>query len=105
MNDYIKEIGKECGIDEPVSITTFRGTKRIDETFPKWEVLSTHSARRTFVCNALSIGISPAIVMRWTGHSSYEAMKPYIAIMDSAKRDAMGYFDRLKNPGTDSGTN
>lgn len=39
------------------------------------------------------LGISPQIVMKWTGHSDYAAMKPYIAIADSAKSDAMAKFD------------
>ena len=31
--------------------------------------------------------------MKWTGHSDYNAMKPYIDIIDSAKADAMKKFD------------
>jgi hypothetical protein len=43
--------------------------------------------------HALSLGISPYIVTRWTGHSSLAAMKPYMDIVDSAKADAMKLFD------------
>ena len=32
--------------------------------------------------------------MKWTGHSDYKAMKPYIDIADAAKADAMKLFDK-----------
>lgn len=33
--------------------------------------------------------------MKWTGHSDYAAMKPYIDIVDSAKAEAMTKFNEL----------
>lgn len=42
---------------------------------------------------ALSLGIPPNVVMKWTGHSDYKAMKPYIDIADSIKVNAMSRFD------------
>lgn len=103
MNDYLKEMGKICGIDEPITITQYKGTKRIDKTYKKWELLSTHCGRRTFVCNALMLGIPANIVMQWTGHSDYATMRPYIAIADSARRSAMTAFDRIENVGQNVG--
>ena len=94
MNDYLKEVGKLCGIDQPVTITYYRGNERIDEIYPKYELLGTHAGRRTFICNALIMGIAPQVVMKWTGHSDYKAMKPYIDITDSAKAEAMKLFDK-----------
>lgn len=94
MNDYLKDVGKACGIDTPITMTYYKGNERIDEVFPKWQLLGTHAGRRTFICNALSLGISPQVVMKWTGHSDYKAMKPYIDIVDSAKVEAMKLFDR-----------
>ncbi|MBQ6910713.1 MAG: hypothetical protein IJQ35_00950 [Bacteroidales bacterium] len=39
--------------------------------------------------------ISPNIVMKWTGHSDYKAMKPYIDIVDSIKAESMTKFNNL----------
>jgi integrase len=94
MNDSLKELCRLCGIDKPVTITYYKGNKRIDEIYPKCELMSTHAARRTFICNALMLGISPQVVMKWTGHSDYSSMKPYIDIADKAKEDAMKLFNR-----------
>ncbi len=51
------------------------------------------AGRRTFICFALSSGIPPQVVMKWTGHSDYQAMKPYIAIAEKTKADAKKLFD------------
>lgn len=95
MNDYLKELAELAGIDEPVRQTYYRGNERIDEVTPKYALLGTHAGRRTFICNALALGILPQVVMKWTGHSDYKAMKPYINIADDIKANAMSKFNQL----------
>lgn len=95
MNDYLKELCKLAEINEPVRMTHFVGHTRIDEVLPKYELIGTHVGRRTFVCNALALGIPAHVVMKWTGHSDYKAMKPYIDIADSIKAKSMERFDKF----------
>ena len=95
MNDYLKELAKMAGIDEPVRQTYYKGNERIDDVTPKYALLGTHAGRRTFICNALALGIPPQVVMKWTGHSDYKAMKPYIDIADDIKANAMSKFNQL----------
>ena len=95
MNDYLKELAELAGIDEPVRQTYYKGNERIDEVTPKYALLGTHAGRRTFICNALALGIPPQVVMKWTGHSDYKAMKPYIDIADDIKANAMSKFNQL----------
>ncbi|MCI6153833.1 MAG: phage integrase SAM-like domain-containing protein [Bacteroidales bacterium] len=95
MNDYLKELAELACIDEPVRQTYYRGNERIDEVTPKYALLGTHAGRRTFICNALALGIPPQVVMKWTGHSDYKAMKPYIDIADDIKANAMSKFNQL----------
>lgn len=94
MNDYLKELGEIAGIDSLVSTTYYKGSDRVDEVHKKYELLTTHCARRTFISNAIMLGIAPEIIMKWTGHEDYKAMKPYIAIADKAKKDAMDLFNK-----------
>ncbi len=54
--------------------------------------MGTHAARRTFICFAISSGIPYQVVMKWIGHSDYQAMKPYIEIVKKA--DAMKLFEQ-----------
>ena len=94
MNRCLKELCELCGFNEPVSMVFFRGGKKVEETHPKWELMSTHAGRKTFVCLALSCGIPPQVVMKWTGHSDYKAMQPYIDIAEKTKADAMEFFSK-----------
>lgn len=82
-----------------MKIVRIRAGKREEKTYPKWQLLTTHAGRRTFISNALMMGIPVETVMKWTGHKNYEAMKPYIAIADRFKKSMMdrvnsktGYF-------------
>ena len=95
MNDYIKELAELAGIDEQIHETHFVGSKRVETVSPKYSLLGTHAGRRTFICYALSVGIPVQIVMRWTGHSDYKSMLPYIAVQDSIKASAMNKFNEL----------
>lgn len=93
-NEYIKEVCFIAGITESTTNIYYKGAERIEETLPKYKLIGTHTGRRTFICNALMLGISPEIVMKWTGHSNYKAMQPYIDIADKAKEEAMKLFNR-----------
>ena len=95
MNEYLKELGELAEIDEPVRETYYKGNERIDEVTPKYSLLCTHTGRRTFICNALALGIPVQVVMKWTGHSDYKAMKPYIDVADEIKINAMNKFNLL----------
>ncbi|MBQ6176448.1 MAG: phage integrase SAM-like domain-containing protein [Bacteroidales bacterium] len=95
MNRDLKELCKLAEINDPIRITSYKGNVRIDEIHPKWELVGTHTGRRSFVVNALSLGIPPNVVMKWTGHSDYKAMKPYIDIVDSIKASSMTKFNGL----------
>ena len=95
MNIYLKDLCELCGINQPITQTFYRGSERCDETVPKYELIGTHAGRRTFICNALMLGISAEIVMKWTGHSTYAAMKPYIDVTNAAKAEAMAKFNEI----------
>ena len=93
-NELIHVLCELCEINAPITKTYYKGGERIEDTRPKFAFVGTHTGRRTFICNALMMGIPANIVMKWTGHSDYSAMKPYIDIANSAKAEAMALFDK-----------
>lgn len=95
MNEYLKELGELAGINEPITEIYYKGSERIEITMPKYALLGTHAGRRTFICNALALGIPAQVIMKWTGHSDYKAMRPYIDIADDVKANAMSKFNQL----------
>ena len=92
MNQYLKEICELCEFTTPVTIVQYIDGKRKDICQPKWKLMATHAARRTFICTALAAGIPPQVIMKMTGHSDYKAMKPYIEVAERTKDDAMVKF-------------
>ena len=84
-NDYLKELGKLAGIDEITPLTQFRGVEEIKTTEPKYNFITFHTARRTFVTLSLEKGMRPEIVMSITGHKDFKTMKRYIKITSKVK--------------------
>ena len=75
-DELLKKAAMEVGLDAPVKQVYFIGRDRYENTRPKCEVLTTHCGRRTFVVNALSMGISPYIVVKEIGggHSGNDSI-------------------------------
>ena len=89
MNRCLKDLGEICGFTTPYTITCYRNGARHDDVFPKYALIGTHTGRKTFICFALSNGVPPDVVMKFTGHADYKSMKPYIDITEDAKKDAI----------------
>ena len=95
MNKHLRHIMQEIGLDAPATHTYYIGNDRHDEVHPKWELIGTHTARHTFIVTAISLGIPVPVIMEWTGHHDYNAMKPYIAIANSTSMQEMQRFNSL----------
>ena len=89
MNRCLKDLCEICGFNTPYTVTCYRRGTRHDEVYPKYELIGTHAGRKTFICFALSNGVAPDVVMKFTGHSDYKSMKPYIDITEDAKKEAI----------------
>ena len=95
MNKHLHKLMAEVGIDEPTHHVYYIGSERHYEIVPKCQLITTHTARHTFIVTAISLGIPIPVIMEWTGHSGYNAMRPYIAIANATSRQAMDLFNTL----------
>lgn len=94
----LRQVCKLAGIIEPVECVYYQGSRRITQTKPKYQWVTSHTARKTFVANAIHLGIPVEVIMRWTGHHSSQSIKPYISILSPIKRRYMQRFDTLFTP-------
>lgn len=92
-NIYLKEVCKLAGFNDQIEISYKIGNERKDEVYPKYELMSMHAGRRTFVCLGLLLGLPTKVIMSFTGHSSIEAMKPYEKIVEELKHQEMNKFN------------
>ncbi|WP_010177360.1 site-specific integrase [Aquimarina agarilytica] len=89
FNQYIKECCKIVGIDTPVNTTRYIGQKRVDKVFPKHQLITSHTARKTFVTNSLILGMKEMVVRNITGHKDESSFKRYVEIADDFKKNEM----------------
>lgn len=86
-NDNLKRICKEAGIEQEMRVRRYSGNKMTEEMVPKWDLISFHAARRTFITLALTKGVNPEIVMKISGHKTSQAFKKYIKFSDKQISD------------------
>lgn len=89
MNEYIKELCKLADIDEPVQIVRFRGNKREENIYPKHELISVHTGRKTFCTLSLEKGMSAEEVMQISGHKNYASFSRYVKITEKRTKIVM----------------
>ncbi len=78
FNSFLKEICQMAGITEDTSITHTIAGRRIKEYFPKYELVSAHTARRSFATNMFESGAPALVIMQITGHKTEKAFLSYI---------------------------
>lgn len=89
MNDYVKDLCKLAGIADPVEIVRFRGSKREAVTYPKYELIGSHTGRKTFATLSLEKGMSAEQVMATGGWKDYKSFKRYVNVTDQLKKTVM----------------
>lgn len=89
LNQHLKKLGEKAKITEEVNIQKYRGAERIDDRTPKYKLLTTHTARRTFITLSLEKGIRQEVVMSITGHKNFRTFSAYVKIVDKVKKQEL----------------
>lgn len=80
FNDYLKELCRFVGIDELVQVTRTVAGKRTTSICPKHELVSSHTARRSFATNAYKAGVPTLAIMAITGHRTEKVFLKYVKV-------------------------
>lgn len=97
-NEFIKDIARMAGITTPVARTHTTAGKLTTTTVPKYELVTSHTARRSFATNAYIADVPTLDIMRVTGHKTEKAFLQYIKIdaQETAKKMAKhSFFNRM----------
>ena len=95
LNRFLKELGKLAGIDSPIEVIRYRGGIADVTTAPKYERLTVHTARRTFVTLNLGKGMSAEFVMKLTGHTSYKSFQRYVNLTPQRVAEEFARFHEM----------
>ncbi|MDR2126468.1 MAG: site-specific integrase [Prevotellaceae bacterium] len=80
LNSNLKILGKLADIDSEITITITRGGKHVTKTYKKYELIKTHTARRSGCTNMYIAGIDIYTIMGFSGHTTEASFRKYIKI-------------------------
>ncbi|WP_247237716.1 site-specific integrase [Telluribacter sp. SYSU D00476] len=80
MNEYLKEIGELANLSENVALFKKKGMTRTQKKVSKFELITCHTARRSFATNEYLAGTPTYTIMAITGHRTEKAFLTYIKV-------------------------
>jgi integrase len=96
LNKHLKVIGKKAKITEQVIVTSTIGGKKVTTTIPKHDLITTHTARRSFCTNKYKDGKTVQDIMHFSGHSGEREFYKYIRITGEERSSHLvqtGFFN------------
>lgn len=79
-NKYLKQIGQLAGLNDTVVKVRSKGKTRVEQRLPKYQLITTHTARRSFATNLFKKGVPSRVIMLITGHKTEKSFNAYIKI-------------------------
>lgn len=82
FNAYLKEIFKELGFNQIHTWEVISGKTKTQKSDYRYNLIGSHTGRRTFSTLALKNGIPAEIIMKISGHKKYDQFKEYVKVDD-----------------------
>lgn len=89
INRHIKEVARLAGITAPVEGTKLVNHRAVVGWWPKCDIITTHTARRSAATNMYKAGIPSISIMRITGHTTEKSFMKYIKITQEENAELM----------------
>lgn len=89
FNERLKELGKLAKLKQKVEIVRKKGVNRVAEVLEKWELMSSHTCRRSFCTNMYLAGFPAEELMKISGHKSPAAFMRYIKVDNKQAADRL----------------
>lgn len=86
FNVYLKDIARIAGINEQITTEITKAGFKVATTTEKYNLVTSHTARRSFATNAFLADMPSISIMKITGHKTESAFMKYIKM--SAKDNA-----------------
>lgn len=89
LNSYIKKCCEKAEINTPTEYKTFHKNEVKKEFRPKYELIGSHTARKTFICLAYEKGLDIEMIKSITGITQEKTLKRYLQISDEKKKEKL----------------
>jgi len=87
FNEHLKKIAEEAGIKETVITHITKGGEAVENKQFKYELVTSHVARRSFATNYYKMGVDTLQIMAITGHKTEKEFLKYIKVTGEEKAD------------------
>jgi len=77
VNRTLKIIGRKAGLNNPIPIKITKGGEKVTQITEKYNLITTHTARRTMVSLGMQNGLSTASLQAITGHTTEQQLNRY----------------------------
>lgn len=76
-NKRIKQIAKKADVNHEIEVCETRGGQQYRYFAKAWQLVGTHTARRSFISNCILKGLDGEVIKKQTGHSTNNAFTRY----------------------------
>lgn len=90
-NVHLKNLARLAGINEVVSKTENRGGKVTTLKHPKYDLVSFHTARRSFATNMVLKGVPTLAIRQLTGHTNEQTFRKYVKVTPEQYAKLFGF--------------
>jgi integrase len=80
LNKYIKDVCSMAGIVDKIEVQKTKAGERTKNVLHKWQLVTSHTARRSFASNLIKRGVPVHIIMAMTGHKKESVFLKYVKI-------------------------
>jgi len=92
FNKMIKGIAEDARINEEIIISQKRGSERVETTYKKFDMIASHTCRRSFCTNEYLKGTPPLFIMKISGHRTERNFLKYIKVDEQLAAQKMLEF-------------
>lgn len=101
-NVHIKEVAQLAGLNEMVLVNKHIAGKIEQTCLPKYKLVCTHTARRSFATNAYKAGVPTIAIMKITGHTKESTFLKYIKVSAEENADILNLHPFFNDKKTDA---
>jgi site-specific recombinase XerD len=81
FNQILKSVCMDAGIDDTVQKITYYGHRRVEDSISKYDLITSHVGRRTYITLSLMKGAIPEQVMQISGHADRSSFQRYVRLV------------------------
>jgi len=98
LNYRIKEVGQFAGIDNSMEVTKVKGRKESVKRVQKCDLISSHTARRSFATNLYLMEVPSETIKKITGHRTEKSFLKYIKLTNRQHAEIIAAkFDEVES--------